>query len=543
MSDSKDELNQNLAVLANRLPRRAVRALIAELPSAGSSSERAGMARKTLIEQLNRPRPNRARRLFTSLVEPLLADDAALLEAGGSESVPGLIQRADLAGYWTALLAGKFAGVADEVQARLDEMCADAVIEDVFRTPEALQLRERLRRAALEAITTDAKAAQARTRFVAAVNAARSADVAAKLGWSEAPLPLTWKAVEQFRALLAVSDGLEPVLSTLAAEIGERNGSEDSSATEYASLVQAMVAVEARFTTEPDRSVALVHAAAVALHRRGRYDLITPILRAHGSNPGGASPHVAAAMTGHLRGTARSIARRLVATCPTNGSWEAIALDAEGRSALDTLLDRYAAVLDATVKAGLLEHQALRFPVRVAYGELDAAIEKTVIPRLASRLVAAGAARLQPVTDHEDILRLASWLASWTSAMNRVALVGEMTVAWRDAALAELRREFDAAIKLEPGADLMLRMSQLGRIHDLTASIGGDISQWLMVISVNTLKIIRRRLEDPSPLGPAEAAIASCYLGLVEAEMKRTRHWQVNELAEFRDIARRRIAV
>jgi hypothetical protein len=63
------------------------------------------------------------------------------------------------------------------------------------------------------------------------------------------------------------------------------------------------------------------------------------------------------------------------------------------------------------------------------------------------------------------------------------------------------------------------------------------------VISVNTLAIIRRRLEDPSPLGPAEAAIASCYLGLVEAEMKRMRHWQVNELVEFRDIARGRIAV
>jgi hypothetical protein len=543
MSDAKDELNQNLAVLANRLPRRAVRALIAELPASGSRSERAGMARQALIEQLNRPRPNRARRLFTSLVEPLLTDDPVLLEAGGSEQVPGLIQRADLAGYWTALLVGRFAAVADEVQARLDKLCADAVIEDVFRTPEALELRERLRRAALEAIATEGKAVPARNRFVAAVNAARNADVATKLGWSEAPPPLTWKAVEQFRALLAVSDGLEPVLSTLAREIVERSGAEDSGSLEYASLVQAMAALEVRFPTEPERSVAALHAAAVALHRRGRYDLITPILRGHGSNPGGASAHVAGAMTGHLRGTARSIARRLVATCPTDQSWEAVVLDPEGRSALDGLLDRYAAVLDATVKAGLLEHQALRFPVRVAYSELEAAIEKTVIPRLVSRVAAAGAARLQPIADHSDIVRLASWLMSWTNAMNRATLVGETVVAWRDAALAELRREFDAAIKLERGADLLLRMSQLGRIHELAASIGGDITTWLMVISVNTLAIIRRRLEDPAPLGPAEAAIASCYLGLVEAEMKRTRHWQVNELVEFRDIARRRIAV
>jgi hypothetical protein len=543
MSDPKDEINQNLAVLANRLPRRAVRALIAELPASASGSQRAGLARKTLIEQLNRPRPNRARRLFTSLVEPLLADDPVLLEAGGSESVPGLIQRPDLAGYWAALLGGSFARVADEVQARLDALCADAVIEDVFHTPEALALRERLRRAALEVIAGAAKAAPTRARFLAAANAARDADIAAKLGLSDAPLPLTWKAVEQFRALLAVSDGLEPVLSTLAHEIGERSSSEDSAAIEYAALVQAMAALEARFTTEPDRTVALLHASGLALHRRGRYDLITPILRAHGSNPGGVSTHVAGAMTGHLRGTARTIARRLVATCPTQESWEAVTLDAGGRSALDALLDRYGAVLEATVKAGLLEHQALRFPVRVAYSELQAAIEKTVIPRLASRLAAAGAARLQPVGDHDDIVRLASWLVSWTTAMNRAALVGEIAVTWRETALAELRREFDAAIRLEPGADLLLRMSQLGRIHDLASSIGGDITAWLMVISVNTLAIIRRRLEDPSPLAPAESAIASCYLGLVEAEMKRTRHWQVSELAEFREIARRRVAV
>lgn len=541
MSDSKDALNQNLAVLANRLPRRAVRALIAELPAA---SERAGIARKTLIEQLNRPRPNRARRLFTSLVEPLLTDDPVLLEGGGSESIPGLIQRADLAGYWAALLTGSFARVADEVQARLDAMCSDTVIEDVFRTPEAEALRERLRQGALEVIAAEAKAApQKRTQFVAAVNAARNADIAAKHGLPEAPLPLTWKAVEQFRALLAVSDGLQPVLATLAGEIGENAGSGDA-AIEYASLVQAMAQVELRFPADPDRTVAIVHVCAVALHRRVRYDLITPILRAHGANPGGgAAVHVAAAMTGHLRGTARAIARRLVAACPTDKSWEAVALDAEGRSALDALLDRYAHLLEATVKAGMLDHQAMRFPVRAAYGELQAAIEKSVIPRLASRVVAAGAARLQPVMDHDDIVRLASWLVAWTSAMNRAALVGDIAVTWREAALAELHKEFDGAVKLERGADLLLRMSQIGRLHELVASIGGDLTSWLMVISVNTAAIIRRRLEDPSPLAASEAAIASCYLGLVEAEMKRTRHWQVTELVEFRDIARRRVAV
>jgi len=200
-------------------------------------------------------------------------------------------------------------------------------------------------------------------------------------------------------------------------------------------------------------------------------------------------------------------------------------------------------VLEATVKAGMLDHQAQRFPVRAAYSELQAAIEKTVIPRLASRVAAAGAARLQPVMDHDDIVRLASWLVAWTSAMNRAALVGEIAVAWREEALAELRKEFDGAVKLEPGADLLLRMSQIGRLYELVASIGGDLTSWLMVISVNTAAIIRRRLEDPSPLAPAEAAVASCYLGLVEAEMKRTRHWQVSELVEFRDIARKRVAV
>jgi hypothetical protein len=542
MSDSKDELNQNLAVLANRLPRRAVRALIAELPASGSASERQGLARRTLIDELNRPRPNRARRLFTSLVEPLLTDDPVLLEAGGSESVPGLIQRADLAGYWAALLASGFAAVADAVQARLDVLCADTVIEDVFRTAEAHALRERLRRSALDVIEAESKAAQKRTRFVTAVNAERNADITRRFGWTEAPLPVTWKAVEQFRALLAVSEGALPILDSLGHDIPGGAASSDA-AIEYAALVQAIATLEGRFPTEPDRAVAIIHAVAVALHRRARYDLIVPILRPHAADHGAAAPQIAAAMTSHLRGTARAIVRQLSAVCPVRDAFEAVVLDAAARSTLDALLDRYAAVLEATVKAGLIDHQALRFPVRVAYGELQAAIEKTVIPRLAARVAAAGAARFQPVMDHADVVRLASWLTLWTATMNRVSLTGETAVAWRDEAIADLRKEFDAAIRLEPGADLLLRMGHLARLHELLSSLGGDITQWLMVISVNTLSIIRRRLEDPSPLAPAEAAIAQCYLGLVEAEMKRTRHWQVNELAEFRDIARRRVAV
>ncbi len=427
------------------------------------------------------------------------------------------------------------------MQARLDVLCADAVIEDVLQSAEAHALRERLRRRALEVIEAEGKAAQKRARFVALVNAARKTDIAAKLGAQQAPLPVTWKAVEQFLAMLAISEALLPVLERLERDIGEHASGNE--AVEHAALVDAIAVLEASFPTDPSRSVAVIHALAIALHRRARYDLIAPILRSSAPDQNALMPQLAAAITGHLRGTARAIVRRLDAACSPRDAWENVALDADARGALDALLARYGEVLDATVKAGLIDHHTLRFPVRAACGELQAAIENTVVPRLNARIAAAGAARHQPTVDHADVVRLAGWLTLWTRTMRRAALVGETAVGWRDAALADLRKEFDAAIRLEPGADLLLRMEHLGRLHELASSLGGDITPWLMVISVNTLAIIRRRLEHPAPLPPAEAAIALSYLGLVEAEMKRTRHWQIDELAEFRDIARRRLAM
>ena len=66
--------------------------------------------------------------------------------------------------------------------------------------------------------------------------------------------------------------------------------------------------------------------------------------------------------------------------------------------------------------------------------------------------------------------------------------------------------------------------------------------RWLMVISVNTIAIIQSRLERPEPLTAAERAIAANYLALVDAEIKRTKHWQIPELIAFRDAARLRAA-
>src|SRR5262249_52757382 len=161
-------------------------------------------------------------------------------------------------------------------------------------------------------------------------------------------------------------------------------------AIEHAALVQAIATLEGRFPAEPDRSVAVIHAVAIALHRRTRYDLIVPLLRPHAAEQSAAAPQIAAGMTSHLRGCARAIVRKLHAACPAAPAFEAVALEPESRSALDALLERYAEVLEAAITAGLIDHQALRFPVRAACGELEAAIEKTVIPRLVARVAAAG---------------------------------------------------------------------------------------------------------------------------------------------------------
>ncbi len=541
MVDEKDPLHLNLSVLAKRLPRNAVRALVAELGDKAAATARAGQARRALISELNTPRPNRARRLFTALVESLLTDDEALTEAGGPERVPGLLQRADVAGLWVALIANGLASTANTVQAQIDALCADAVIEDVFQRPDVLELQKHMAAQAVAIIDRLNGEPPRQAKFLRALNEARSGDIRGRFGWPEDPAALTWRSVQSFRDLLHGIEVAEPTLASLARQVASDDGRgpvDDQAAT---AVVAAIAATERELNGRPESMTIVAYVAGVALHRRHRYDVAAAVLRALPIERGSAGTMIAGALCAHLAGVGRTMVRRLHAAVSDVAAGGAIAFDVDARSALDGQLERYGQILEAIVKSGLMEHVDAKFLVREAYGELPKAIETSIVPRLLQRIRASGSAIERPA-DHRDVVCLAEWISKWLRTIKRATLAGATVETWHDRVIEELRREWEAAIRLDGHTDRLVRMERLARIHELVTSLDGSTADWLMVISINTIAIIQSRLERPEPLTAAERAIAANYLGLVEAEIKRTKHWQIPELIAFRDAARSRAA-
>ncbi len=165
-----DPIKQKVMSLVAPLPVRMVYKVLRHLYdfSVTESPERLERVKHTFIEYLNKRRPQRARRLFTDLFEPILIGDAVLLRA--RRMIPGAIQRVDAAGLWVALNRTGFADVAARVQHRLDEMAATALLDDVFQDPEALELRGRLRNEAVRVLAAHLTDARALSGFLEALN-------------------------------------------------------------------------------------------------------------------------------------------------------------------------------------------------------------------------------------------------------------------------------------------------------------------------------------------------------------------------------------
>ena len=141
------ELDAHVSALLKRVPRNALRIVIDEIDRmSGGDSAMGRRLKSALIERFNQLRPHKARRLFTGLFEPMLVDDPVLVRA--VDPVPGLLLRADAGGVWVALNQLAIPDLLLEVQARLDEMSQDTIVDQVLESAEALAMRERMRAAA-----------------------------------------------------------------------------------------------------------------------------------------------------------------------------------------------------------------------------------------------------------------------------------------------------------------------------------------------------------------------------------------------------------
>ena len=281
----------------------------------GVAGERGGGG---FVGYLNLRRQQRARRLFTALFDPILAADDPVLPHC-PRPLPGLVLRADIAGLWAALGVHALDQLAPGAQTALDRRAADTLLDEVLRSPEALEWQERMAAAAvrfLDGVLTEPGDGLA--AVLERLNRERLLAIRGQSAAMVVPAPLGAPFLRFVRDYLPVAGRNASVLAGCVAE-----GPAGHLAGVAARFRRDVGAVESELPDLP---------ALTALHVGRQYGAVALMLRDHGR-----SAPVMAALTGHFTACCVALAARVVAS----------AADGEG------VLPRLGLILPAVIVAGV----------------------------------------------------------------------------------------------------------------------------------------------------------------------------------------------
>ncbi|MEI7609358.1 MAG: hypothetical protein WCJ64_18410 [Rhodospirillaceae bacterium] len=342
------------------------------LADPGPPGKRAG-----IVDYLNIRRPQRARRLFTALFDPLLAaDDPVLLRA--PQPLPGLVCRADLAGLWAALEVFALTELTAAVQSALDRRAADTLLDDVLKSPEALAGQRRMRDAAVQVLDAQLSGDHDLSAFLDLLNRERLAEVGRLVPGLAGPAPLGRPFLVFVRDYLAVAERCAGPLAACAAGV---EGDADR-------LVHAAETLQRELTPglqRPGAGPELAHLVPLAaLHAGRQYGAVALMLRDHGR-----APPVAAALLGHFSACCALLGERVTA----------------GGGDSDGALARLTLILPALIVAGLLDDREsgpeIRTEMRRLAGMLTVGLDAAPVPAPELLRLACGWFQLARTYDQE----------------------------------------------------------------------------------------------------------------------------------------------
>ena len=277
-----------------------------------------------IVDYLNVRRPQRARRLFTDLFAPVLAaDDPVLLRA--PRPLPGLVQRVDLGGLWAALECFALLELTSAVQSALDARAADTLLDDVLKSPEALDGRRRMGEAAGAFLGSLPAEGGLLTAFLDLLNRERLSEAHRLAPGLGALVPLGPGFLRFIRDYLAVTEGCAGLAGVCGADseaTAERLG-------ETADAMRPILGGTGGAASELPHLVPLT-----ALHVGRHYGAVALMARDHGR-----PRPVLEALLGHFSACCAALGERVVAS----------AGDAEG------ILGRLTLIMPALIVAGVVD--------------------------------------------------------------------------------------------------------------------------------------------------------------------------------------------
>ncbi len=538
-----DTLQQRVMALLGLLPARQVRELLRQVSGLRQvSSSRLDVVRHAVIEYLNRRRPQRSRRLFTELFQPILTADAVLLRA--RRLIPGMVQRADVAGLWTALGGTAFARTADAVQKRLDELAATTVLDDVFQNPEVEPLRQQLREHAIRVLEHLLAEGHQPKDFLESLNRRRLTEARPQTLYLETIAPADLSFLRFVTEYLAVAEACRPILGdSLAGPEGESGSEAEAEAERTAAhLNQAATRLRESVLTPQTRSELRQLAPLVALNVGHRYQGVALYIRENGYQGDADDAFIIEALVAHFAACCAVLpailgnALKLETRLPT----ASIRLTVREIAEVEAALHRLARLLPALIVAGLLENRLTEPVFRFIWQDLARFLSDRLVPVAVQRATVVMTQRAGASVDHKDVVWLLRLIWNWHQLARSHDQSFPIFDRWRDHMLADLEVAVEKAVRFEDGEAVEERLNHLLRLNEIAIIFNRRLSRYLSVSSQNVARMVACSLGRQQEMSVEERALAIDFLGLVRTEVGRSRNWRSPELAELLRLAEAR---
>ncbi len=529
-------LRKQVDELVSRVPKHALRAVIDEIENTNAhNSARAQTLRDALVEQFNKLRPFKARRLFTGLFEPLLVDDPILYRA--RDPVPGLIQRVDMGGIWHALTHFAFPETAMRVQERLDAMSQEELLDRVLASPDAMVMRSLMRDEAVRFLAVALKTRRTAEEFLIVANREALRDARQRSPHLTFKAPIDIAQLGFVRAVLEENEAILPLMERVRHDLSDTPSSGDAAAAE----VDGQAAIVVGFMRGmrmacPNRDIddpVVWLPPLLALNVKRRYDVVLRYVREYGGPAVSDNHPLHQALFGHFSACCAAMTDLIRAAFGEVGIGDghALSLSRPVREILDEARRRFDRSLAAMSASGLMTTRLIGPRVRALLTEVTRLLTSTVLPVAVERTHAAAAARNAPAPDHDEVVWLLEFVWAWGATLGGVGYATPEITAARSRIVEDAGIAFIQATKAEDEDEtLPARMQHIIRINRLLAGLGADVTPWVSAMSQGLQRVVRHYLEGTGEIAPEAQFVIDRLVAAIRVELGRSRHWQSADL-------------
>lgn len=490
-----------------------------------SRPERVSAIRDSLVRITNRSRVQHARRLFTGSLEPLLVADKRAAALGWS--APGLVHRLDIGALWSVLAQDQPAAVL-EAQRRLEQMAANAPLDEALASTEAVRLRDALCDLLITALDRALASRKDLSKMLDRIDAFRQKEARSRK-LTPPPPKLDEQRLVFLRDVFGLRDLAAPLVekALLAQARGRKLESMEEALRAFASFVAA--------TGRAPALAALV--PLTLLHARRDYGAVASFATLGLGTE--ATEATLGALELHLRVICAEMADELTGLSGNPGAGPLVFTQEQAEKA-EATLGSFGKAMEAAEQLDILSHARLGAACRSHVSAMLKQVERICYQVLQDRI---GVNVLGPrgAGDAERCVRLTETIRAWHSTLGDQVYWGSGYGRFKSDLGDLLKTAFRKALENNAHASAADSFARLGLVARLMGAVGESVSPWLDPPPPSFLRVARERLADPASLGMMEVQLLEPAVDAARRELARVRYWKDAVLLDFVEAASARL--